>query len=111
MKSQRIRKAMETYTKEQRLHRKAGPGKSSKPRKRPSQHLSLGRRKFAAGTYGHGGYGGGAAAAAGQGGQGAYGQSYGSDGGYRGRGGYGIRGAGGYKGVTRPTRTCHRYLG
>jgi hypothetical protein len=108
MKTQRIRKAMDTYSKEQKLHKKVVPGKFSKLKKRPSQHFGLSRRKFASKSTGYGSYGGGASAAAVQGGQGGYGQSYGGDGGYRGRGGFGNRGAGGSRGGTRPTRTCHR---
>ena len=104
MKSQKIRKAMETYSKEQKLYKKAGPEKSAGPRKRLNQYLDVGCKKLAAGSYGYAGYSGGVAAAAGQG------QGYGRDGGYRGRGGAGNRGAGGYKGSTRPPRTCHRYL-
>ena len=104
MKSQKIRKAMETYSKEQKLHKKAGPEKFGRLRKRPSQHLGIGRRKLAAEFYGHAGYSSGLATTAGQG------HGYGGDGGYRGRGGSGNRGDGGYKGVTRPPRTCHRYL-
>ena len=102
MKSQKIRKAMETYFKEQKLHKRTGPGKSARPRERTN--LGAGRRKLAAGFYGHAGYSDGVAATAGQG------HGYGRHGGYRGRGGAGNRGAGGYKGITRPPRTCHRYL-
>ena len=58
MKTQRIRKAMETYTKEQRLHKKVVPTNGiSKPRKRPGQHLGLGHKKFASKFHGYGGYG------------------------------------------------------
>ena len=112
MKTQRIRKAMETYTKEQKLHKKVVPAnRLFKPKKRHGQHLGLGHKKFAADSYGYGGYGGFggmAAAVGGQGGQFGYGQGYGGDGGYRGRGGYGYRGAGSARGGARPPRTCHR---
>ena len=113
MKTQRIRKAMETYTKEQRHHKKVVPVDGlSKPRKRPGQHLGPGHKRFASKFHGYGGYGGygaGTAAVGGQEGQDGCRPSYGGDGGYRGRGGYGNRGAGGSRGGARPTRTCHRW--
>jgi hypothetical protein len=113
MKTQRIRKAIETYTKEQRLHKKVVPMNGLfKPKKRPGQHLGFGLKKFGSkfhGNFGgYGGYDGMAATVGGQEGQGSYGPSYGGDGGYRGRGGYGNRGAGGSRGGAKPTRTCHR---
>ena len=108
MKTQRIRKGMETYTKEQRLHKKVVPVNGLfKLKKRHGQHLGLGRRKFAAEPHVYGGYGG-YGAIGGQEGQDGYEQNYGGDGGYRGCGGYGYRGAGGSRGGARPTRTCHR---
>ena len=114
MKTQRIRKAVETYTKEQRLHKMAVPMNGLlKPRKCLGQHLGFGLKKFGSkfhGNYGgnYGGYNGMTATVHGQVGRGGYGQSYGGDGGYRGRGGYGNRGAGGSRGGAKPTRTCHR---
>jgi hypothetical protein len=113
MKTQRIRKAFETFTKEQKLHGKVVPSKGpSKSKTRPS--LSFGHKKFGPkfnGGHKYGGYGGrdGMAAAVGrQGGQFGYVRSYGGDGGRRGHGGYGSRGFGGARGGNRPTRTCHR---
>ena len=114
MKTQRIRKALETYIKEQKLHGKAGPSKAGphKSKTRPSR--GFGYKKFGSkfdGGRKHGGYGGHdgmTAAVGGQEGQVGYERSYGGDGGHRGRGGYGIRGSGGSRGGTRPTRTCHR---
>ena len=115
MKTQRIRKAMETFTKEQRLHKKVVPSNGLfKLKKRPSQHLGYGLKKFGGasqkfhGYGGYGGYDGMAAAGGGQEGQVGYERSYGGDGGHRGRGGYGNRGAGGSRGGAKPTRTCHR---
>ena len=112
MKTQRIRKAMETFTKEQRLHKKVVPSNGLfKLKKRPSQHLGFGLKKFGPKFHGYGGYGGYdgmAAADGGQEGQVGYERSYGGDGGHRGRGGYGSRGAGGSGGGAKQTRTCHR---
>ena len=112
LKTQRIRKAMETFTKEQRLH---GKGESSnglfKLRKRPNQHYGFGFKKFGQKLRGYGGFGsydGVAAAVGGQEGQGGYEPSYGGGRGHRGRGGYGNRGAGGSRGGYKPTRSCHR---
>ena len=115
MKTQRIRKALETYTKEQKLHGKAGPSKAGphKSKTRPSR--GFGYKKFGPkfdGGRKQGGYGGYdpqsmTAAVGGYGG--GYG-GYGGDGGRRGRGGYGSRGSGGARGGTRPTRTCHRLV-
>ena len=117
MKTQRIRKAMETFTKEQRLHKKVVPSNGLfKPKRRPSQHRGFGHKKFGPkfnGGHRYGGYGGHdgmAAAVDGQGGQFGFERSYGGDGGRRGRGGYGSRGFGGARGGTRPTRTCHRLV-
>ena len=112
MKSQKIRKAMETYSKEQKLYKKVVPSDGLfKPKKRPCQYLGLGHKRCASKSLGYGGYdgyGGMTAAVGGQEGQGGYGQSYEGDGGYKGGNGYGSRRAGGSRGGTRPTRTCHR---
>ena len=117
-KTQKIRKATETYAKEQRLHRNGEPSNGPfKPKKRPSYLHGNKFKKFSGGhqkSRNSGGYDGFAGMAATVGGHGGYGQSYGGGrgGGYgdgvshRGRGGY--RGAGGSRGGNRPTRACHR---
>ena len=113
MKTQRIRKALETYTKEQKLHGLAGPSKAGPHKSKIRPSSGFGYKKFGPkfdGGRKQGGYGGHdpqsmTAAAGGYGG--GYG-GYGGDGGRRGLGGYGSRGTGGSRGGSRPTRTCHR---
>ena len=119
LKTQKIRKATETYAKEQKLYMKGEPsnGFPFKLKKRPSYLHGNKFKKFSGGhqkSRNSGGYDGFAGMAATVGGHGGYGQSYGGGrgGGYgdgvshRGRGGY--RGAGGSRGGNRPTRACHR---
>ena len=111
MKTQRIRKARETFSKEQRLHKVEVPSGINKPRRRPGQSSGLGRKRFAPKFQDYGGYSGYdgmMTAVGGQEVQDGYGQGYGGDGGYRGRGGYGNRRPGGARGGAKSARTCHR---
>ena len=117
LKTQKIRKATETFAKEQRLHKKGEPSNGLfKLKKRPNHLHGFGFKKFGPKLRGYGGYGGYSGVAATVDGQGGYDQSYGGGfgGGYgggeshRGRGGYGNRGAGGARGGCKPTRSCHR---
>ena len=116
LKTQKIRKATETYAKEQRLHKK---GESSNGLFKPKKHLNplhgLGFKKFGQRPRSFAGYAGVKAAVNGQGGyEPSYGGGYGGGSGggesRRGRGGYGNRGAGGSRGGSRPTRSCHRLV-
>ena len=105
MKTQKIRKAMETFAKEQRQNKAAMP--SFGPLQHKKRQGIAARRKFAAGPYAvewKSGYGGMVR----QKGRDGYGLSYGGGGGFRGHGSYGYREAGGSRGGARPTRTCHR---
>ena len=123
----KIRKASETYAKEQKLFMRAGPSNgynnAYKPNKRPKYNHGAGKQFNAGpsqlrkdGGYGYGyghGYGHGHGPATGAialGWQGDGGASYGGgqEGGYgggRGRGGYG-----GNRGSPKVTRTCHRLV-
>ena len=112
LKTQRIRKALETFNKEQKLHGEVVPAKSRPPKSKARTSLAFGHKKFGPkfiAGYKHGGYNGHAgmtAAVDGQRGQAGYVRGYGGDGGrsYRrgGLGGYGTRGG------SKPARTCHR---
>ena len=118
LKTQRIRKAQETYVKEQKLLGLAGPSKAGtfKSKTRPGRGFAKKFGPWFDGGRKRGGYGGrdpqGMVAAAGGygGGYGGYGgddgRSYGA--GMKGSGGYGSRGTGGSRGGSKPTRTCHR---
>ena len=118
LKTQRIRKAFETFTKEQKLHGKVVPSKSGPPKSKTRPSLAFGYKKFGPkfnGGYKYGGYDGHdgmTTAVDGQRGQFGYVRGYGGDGGrsFRrgGLGGYSSRGTGGSRGGSRPTRTCHR---
>ena len=117
MKTLRIRKAREAFSKEQRMHKGEVPSGINKPRRRPGQSSGLGRKGYASKSQDYGGYyssydGGSMTAVGGQEGQNGYGQGYGQgyggDGGYRGRGGYGNRRPGGARGGAKSARTCHR---
>ena len=118
LKTQRIRKAQETYVKEQKLLGLAGPSKAGtfKSKTRTGRGFAKKFGPWFDGGRKRGGYGGrdpqGMVAAAGGygGGYGGYGgddgRSYGA--GMKGSGGYGSRGTGGSRGGSKPTRTCHR---
>ena len=118
MKTQKIRKATETYAKEQKLHMKGEPsnGAPFRLKKRPNYLHGTSFKKFGGGPpklRRSGGYDGYAAMATAVGGQGGYGPGYGGGqgggyGGGRGRGGAGNRGPGGFRGGLRSARTCHR---
>ena len=121
LKTMKIRKATETFAKEQKLFMRAGPSNAYnnayKPNKRP-KYSPGGGKQFGAGPSqlrkdgGHG-YGYGHSSATGAialGWQGDGGASYGGGqgggyGGGRGRGGYG-----GNRGGPKVTRTCHRLV-
>ena len=106
MKTQKIRKVMDTFAKEQR-HNKAP---SYGPLQRKKRQGLASRRKFASGPYaeewksGYGGYG----ATDGQEGFDGYRQGYDLVGNRRGRGSGGYRGDGGPRRGNRAYRTCHR---
>ena len=112
LKTQRIRKAQETYVKEQKLLGLAGPSKvgTFKSKTRTGRGFAKKFGPWFDGGRKRGGYGGlnpqGMAAAAGGYGGGYGGRSYGA--GMKGSGGYGSRGAGGSRGGSKSTRTCHR---
>ena len=120
LKTQKIRKATETYAKEQRLHMKAEPANGPfKPKKRPNYLHGTSFKKFAGGyqkfrrSGGYDGYAGMAATVGVQGGcgpnyGGGHGGGYGGGESRRGRGGHGNRGPGGSRGGFRSTRSCHR---
>ena len=112
LKTQRIRKARETYTKEMRMSKVEMPIGIGKSRRRPGQSSSLGHKRSTTKFQNYGGhygsYDGPMAAMGGQEVQTGYGQGYGGDGGYKGRGGYSNRRPGGARGGARAARTCHR---
>ena len=121
LKTMKIRKASETYAKEQKLFMRAGSSSAYnnayKPSKRPKYNPGAGKR-FSAGPsqprkdggYGYGYGHGPATGAIALGWQGDGGASYGDGrgggyGGGKGRGGYG-----GNRGSLKVTRTCHRLV-
>ena len=95
MKTQKIRKAQETFDKERRQDKgeKSGYG----PLLNKKRQGGTMRKKFAAGPYagewrnGYGGGYGGPAAVSGQRGRDGYGMSYGGGGGFRGQSSYSYR--------------------
>ena len=112
LKTQRIRKARETFANEQRMNKVEMPIGIGKSRRRPGQSSGLGRKRFTTKFQDYGGYygsyDGSMTAVGGQEVQNGYGQGYGGDGGYKGRGGYSNRRPGGARGGARAARTCHR---
>ena len=117
LKTMKIRKATETFAKEQKLHMRAGPynayNNAYKPNKRPKYSPGAGFKQFGVGPSqrrkdsGHDYYAPGAIALGGQGdSRASYGDGQGGGyGGGRGRGGYG-----GNRGGPKVTRTCHRLV-